>query len=79
MTGYMLTQIMIGICGAIAVSLTQSRYESRRRYACLFGLAGQPWWFYAAVTSQQWGIFFVCFLYTFAWLRGFYNHFIKPL
>lgn len=79
MTAYTLTQIMIGICGAVAVGLTQSRYESRRRYACLFGLAGQPFWFYAAYTSQQWGIFFVCFLYTLAWLRGFYNHFIKPI
>lgn len=67
----MIAQIIIAIFGVTAVWLSQDEQESRRKYACLFGLAGQPAWFYASWESQQWGIFALCFLYSFSWLRGF--------
>jgi hypothetical protein len=73
----MIDQFMIGICGATACWLSQDIQRHRQRYACLFGLLAQPFWYYAAYTAQQWGIFLVCIPYTAAWLRGFYNHWIR--
>ena len=67
----MIDQIAIACTGAVAVYLSQDPHERRRRYACLFGLAGQPAWFYTTAHSDQWGIFMLCFLYAWSWLRGF--------
>ena len=71
-------QIGIMLTGVIAVWLTQSTNESRRRYACLFGLVGQPFWFYAAFSAAQWGVFVVCVLYSLAWLCGLWTHWLAP-
>ena len=64
-------QIMIAFTGVIAVWLSQDKESSLRKYACIFGLIGQPFWFYSAYTAEQWGIFVLCFFYTYAWLKGF--------
>lgn len=66
----MLSQIIIVITGVLAVWLSQDACESRRRFACLFGMAGQPFWFYSTYQAEQWGIFALSFLYTFAWIKG---------
>lgn len=63
-------QIAIAFLGVTAIFLSQSANASQRRYACLFGLAGQPFWFYSAYSAEQWGIFILCFFYTAAWARG---------
>lgn len=73
----MFEQLAIGLCGVTAVFLSQDARLSRRRYACLFGLASQPFWFYATWKAQQWGIFALSFLYAFSWMRGFVQHWIK--
>ena len=49
---------------------SQDEDEHRRRFACLFGVAGQPFWLYESFRSEQWGIFVLSIIYTFAWLRG---------
>jgi nicotinamide riboside transporter PnuC len=67
----------IALFGVIAITLSQDRNPERQRYACLFGLAGQPFWFYAAWTSQQWGIGLLTLLYTLAWSRGVWTQWIK--
>jgi hypothetical protein len=67
-------QLAIMVTGATAIWLSQDKNPVRRKYACLFGLAGQPFWFYSAYTAEQWGIFGLCFLYTWAWIKGFRNH-----
>lgn len=74
----MIAQIGIALFGVVAIWLSQSTHEHQRRYACLFGLASQPFWFWSAYTAQQWGIFALCALYAASWLRGFYQHWIKP-
>jgi hypothetical protein len=71
-------QIGIMLTGVTAVFLSQSKSERLRKFACLFGLIGQPFWFYATYTAEQWGIFAVCFLYTFSWARGFWNYWLLP-
>ena len=63
-------QIAIAFTGVIAIWLTQDKRPTFRKYACLFGLAGQPFWFYSALKAEQWGIFVVCCLYTLSWVKG---------
>lgn len=63
-------QIAIAFTGLIAIWLSQDKRDSWRRYACLFGIVGQPFWFYSAYTNEQWGIFVLAFFYTLAWIKG---------
>lgn len=70
-------QVAIALLGVTAIWLSQDQREAWRRYACLFGLAGQPFWFYATFTAGQWGIFALCFLYTWAWFKGFRVHWLR--
>ena len=71
-------QIAIAMTGVTAVFLSQSKREDLRRFACIFGLIGQPFWFIATWQAEQWGIFALCFLYTFSWARGAWNFWIVP-
>lgn len=66
----MIAQIGIAIFGVLAVWLAQDDNIRRRRWAPVFGLAGQPFWFWAAWESQQFGILALCGLYTISWARG---------
>lgn len=73
----MIEQIAIGVLGLAAVFLSQDDCIERRRYACLCGLAGQPFWLYVTWKAQQWGIFGLSFLYAFSWGRGFIVHWVR--
>ena len=73
----MIEQWGIAFFGVVAVALSQDHKASRRRYACLFGLAGQPFWFYAAWHSQQWGIGLITVFYTLAWSRGVWFQWLR--
>jgi hypothetical protein len=70
-------QVVIAFTGVIAIFLTQQKNESIKKYGCLFGLAGQPFWFYSAYTSEQWGIFVLCLFYTYAWCLGVKNNWLN--
>lgn len=74
----MIDQIGIALTGVTAVFLTQSKREWLRRYACLFGIAGQPFWIYATWSAEQWGILALTALYTFAWAKGVWLHWLQP-
>lgn len=74
----MIDQIAIGLLGVTAIFLSQSANPDVRKYACLFGLCSQPFWFYATFTAHQWGIFFLSFLYTISWMRGIWLYWVKP-
>lgn len=69
-------QILIAITGITAIWLTQQSKEPWKKYACLFGIVGQPFWFYSAYTNEQWGIFILCIFYTYAWALGVKNNWI---
>ena len=71
-----LDQIGIALGGAIAVWLTQDKRESWRRWASIFGMLGQPFWFYATWKAEQWGILALCTLYAYAWARGVWTHWL---
>ena len=73
----MIEQIGIAIFGVAAVFLSQDARESWRKWACVFGLAGQPFWFMATFKAEQWGIFALCFLYAYSWARGIKTFWMK--
>lgn len=70
-------QFSIAVCGVASVCLSQSTHASRRRFACLFGLAGQPAWIHATAAAGQWGMLVLSLIYTLAWVRGFWIHWIR--
>lgn len=72
-----LAQIGIAIFGVAAIRLSQDHRDSVRRWACICGLLAQPFWFYATWTAGQWGIFALCFLYTWAWFKGLRTYWIR--
>lgn len=73
----MIAQIAIALLGVTAIWLSQSASARLRRYACLFGLTGQPFWFWSAISAEQWGIVILCCFYTVAWARGVWTHWIS--
>jgi hypothetical protein len=72
------SQLGIALFGVTAVYLSQDKRQSRARFACLFGLAGQPFWIVETYTHQQWGILALTVLYTWSWARGVRTHWLKP-
>jgi hypothetical protein len=74
----MLDQLVIAVCGIGSVMLSQSRSASRRRYACLVGIVAQPFWMFTTATAGQWGLLVLTFVYTAAWGKGIWTHWILP-
>ena len=69
-------QIAILLTGVVAIWLTQDKREHWRRWACIFGMVGQPFWIHTALSAEQYGIFVINLLYTYAWGRGIWNHWL---
>lgn len=76
--GVRMDQIMIAITGMASIWLTQQHRESWKRYACLIGMAGQPFFLYATFIAEQWGMLLLSSFYTYSWGLGIYNNWIKP-
>jgi len=70
-------QILIALTGVVAIFLSQQSNDSYKKYACLFGMAGQPFWFYSAISNEQWGIFVLCLFYSYSWGVGIKNNWMK--
>lgn len=72
----MISQICIALTSLTAIYLSQQSNANYHKYACLFGLAGQPFWFYTTWQAAQWGIFMMSFFYTYSWLLGFRRYWL---
>jgi hypothetical protein len=72
----MIAQFGIAVFGLVAIALTQSSCSRRRRWAPLFGLAGQPFWIYATATSGQLGMLIVSCAYTAIWIVGAWRQWV---
>ena len=70
------SQIMLFVFGASAIWFV-SRKEDWKRWGYILGLCGQPFWFYSAYQTEQWGIAVLTLFYTYAWIQGIYNYWIK--
>lgn len=69
-------QVMIFIFGASGIWFV-SRKEDWKRWGYILGLMGQPFWFYSALTNEQWGILALTAFYTYSWSQGIFNYWIK--
>ncbi len=67
-------QIIIALTGVPAIWLTQQNNNSWKKYACLFGVVGQPFWFYSTYIAEQWGMFALVIFYTYSWGLGIKNY-----
>lgn len=72
-----LSQVLILCTGAVAVYLSQQDNEKLKKFACLFGTVGQPFWWYSTLQAEQYGMFLLTLLYTYSWCLGIYNNWIK--
>lgn len=72
----MIEQVFIALTELIAIWLIQDKRFEYRKFACVFGLLGQPFWFYASYTASQWGSFVLCFFFTAAWLKALKEYWI---
>lgn len=68
-------QIIIGITGALAILFSQQKkYPNLIILGPVIGIISQPFWFYVTYQAQQWGMFFLCFIYMYAWVVGLVNN-----
>jgi hypothetical protein len=72
----MIEQLFIAVTELVAICLLQDKRESHRKFAPIFGLLGQPFWFYASYQADQWGAFILCFFFTAAWLKGLKDYWL---
>ncbi|MBP8150223.1 MAG: hypothetical protein KAY21_10940 [Limnohabitans sp.] len=71
-------QLAIMLTGVSAAWILNGPEGRARRYACLIGLAGQPFWFWSTWSHGQWGMFIVTAGFTLAYLRGVWLTWIRP-
>lgn len=64
------SQMMIFCFGVTAVWLSQSPDLYWVRFACLFGMASQPFFIYISVYARQWGVLALTLIYAVGWFRG---------
>ncbi|WP_373078629.1 hypothetical protein [Zhongshania sp.] len=72
----MIGQVWIAVFGVAAIWLSMSPNQKTARWGCVFGLLGQPGWFYETWIAGQWGIFALSFLYLLSWIRGIKTHWL---
>lgn len=65
----LLNQIGILVTGPLAIWLTHDTRATWRKWACVFGLPGQPFWLVSTYDADV--------LFTGAWLRGFHHAWVK--
>ncbi len=68
-------QAALVLFGVGAVYLSQSANPASRKWACIVGMAGQPFWFIAAYPQP--GMLIVVTLYTLVWGKGIWTHWKK--
>lgn len=65
--------------GLTAVALSQSRRAALRRWAPIFGLAGQPFWLFETAIAGQPGMFALSVAYTVVWAAGAWNQWLRKV
>lgn len=74
----MLEQIALAILGTSAAWLSQDARPRVARFACLFGLVAQPFWFMVEIAASNWPVVWLCCVYSAGWIRGLLNFWIRP-
>lgn len=66
----MLAQLGIAMFGLSALWMAVGNNPRARRWACIVGLGGQPFWIWFALSSEAWGVLLLTAGYTAVYLRG---------
>lgn len=69
----LVSQVAIFIFGVLSIVLV----ARKNKWGFVFGLLVQPFWFITAFLNEQWGVFWVSFVYTSSWSYGIYEWFFK--
>jgi hypothetical protein len=69
-------QVWVALFGGAAIWLV-GRRERWGRWGFICGLLSQPAWLYTSVKHGQWGVVALSIWYTYAWLQGIYNYWIR--
>lgn len=72
-----LDQYILGLLGVTAILMSQNADEKCRKWAPVFGLLSQPFFFYTAWIHGQWGLFGLSVFYTMAWAKGFHTYWLR--
>ncbi len=67
------SQVAIFILGTLAIILI----AKKNKWGFVAGFLSQPFWYITAYINEQWGIFFISFIYTASWSYGIYEWFFK--
>ncbi len=70
----MLTEYLISGFSLTSIALAYFPSRDLRRYACLFGLAAQPFWIALVIHKGLWGILPLTPAYTILYLIAIWNH-----
>ena len=70
-------QTIIAITGLAAIWLATRPNPKHQRYACLFGLVGQPFWIVSSYSTEQWGVFLLAIAYELVWIDAAARQWIK--
>lgn len=73
----LLIQLGIGFTGGVAIFLSQQSSPYLKKFACIFGLLGQPFWMWMAVDKGLWAVAALNLFYAYSWGVGLYNNWIK--
>lgn len=65
-----MTQLFIAMFGLTALCFAMGNNPTRRRLAPMIGLAGQPFWFVATISTHQWGMVALCAAYSAVYARA---------
>jgi len=67
------SQVAIFILGTLAIILV----AKKNKWGFVAGFLSQPFWYITAYLNEQWGVFFISFVYTASWSFGIYERFFK--
>lgn len=67
-------QAGILILGGFAVALLAHKEASVRKWGYVTGLASEPFWIYAAVTTDQWGVVLIALWWAWWYYKGALNN-----
>lgn len=59
-----MNQLLIAAFGLTSIYFAMGNNLTRRKYAPIIGLCGQPFWFMAVIPTNQYGMIILCAAYT---------------
>lgn len=67
------SQVAIFVLGTVAIVLV----AKKNKWGFVAGFMSQPFWFISSYKNEQWGVFFLSFIYAASWSYGIYEWFFK--